>query len=133
MLLQRLQGKQVTLITGTDEHGEKIALAAAAKGLDPQQHCNEIAELYKSLWKLVSHLRLACSHPCSCVASSSLRLTYDAMPCTLVAKSTLFSYHRSEALLMTLLQLDIQYDSFVRTTSKQHEVCCCTLTLTLTT
>ena len=53
-MLQRLRGKQVKLITGTDEHGEKIALAAAANGVEPQQHCDDTAELYKSLWRLVS-------------------------------------------------------------------------------
>ncbi|CAI5943454.1 unnamed protein product, partial [Closterium sp. NIES-64] len=47
---QRLQGKQVTFVTGTDEHGEKIALAAAKNGRTPQQHCDAVAEEYKQLW-----------------------------------------------------------------------------------
>jgi methionyl-tRNA synthetase len=34
--LQRLQGKRVRFVTGTDEHGEKIALAAAKRGMAPQ-------------------------------------------------------------------------------------------------
>ena len=37
-------------ITGTDEHGEKIALAAAAQGMSPQQHCDSIVQQYKELW-----------------------------------------------------------------------------------
>lgn len=29
---------QVSFVTGTDEHGEKIALAAASKGVSPKEH-----------------------------------------------------------------------------------------------
>ena len=50
----RLCQKQVTLVTGTDEHGEKIADSARAKGIDPQQHCDGIVESFKSLWEQVS-------------------------------------------------------------------------------
>ncbi|KAK9988175.1 hypothetical protein SO802_028414 [Lithocarpus litseifolius] len=35
--LQRLSGKKVVFITSTDEHGEKIAAAAAVQGSDPNQ------------------------------------------------------------------------------------------------
>jgi cysteinyl-tRNA synthetase len=51
---QRLQGRQVTFITGTDEHGEKIALAAAKRGMEPKQHCDDIVASYKQLWQDVS-------------------------------------------------------------------------------
>lgn len=47
---QRLAGKRVTMVTGTDEHGEKIAAAAAAKGLSPQEHCDRVADEFKQLW-----------------------------------------------------------------------------------
>ena len=47
----RLNGSDVTFVTGTDEHGEKIELAASSKGLEPIQHCNELAEQYKALWE----------------------------------------------------------------------------------
>ena len=47
---QRLQGRRVTFITGTDEHGEKIALAAAQRGLAPKQHCDDVVASYKELW-----------------------------------------------------------------------------------
>lgn len=50
---QRLAGKQVTMVTGTDEHGEKIAAAAAAKGLSPQQHCDTVAVEFQRLWEQV--------------------------------------------------------------------------------
>ncbi|GAB4854829.1 Methionine--tRNA ligase, chloroplastic/mitochondrial [Ancistrocladus abbreviatus] len=48
---QRLLGKNVIFITGTDEHGEKIAAAAAASGSSPSEHCDTISQAYKLLWK----------------------------------------------------------------------------------
>ena len=48
--MQRLRGKRVKFVTGTDEHGEKIALAAAARGMAPQEHCDDIVAAYKQLW-----------------------------------------------------------------------------------
>ncbi|MDJ0568366.1 MAG: methionine--tRNA ligase [Pleurocapsa sp. MO_192.B19] len=47
---QRLQGKSVLLITGTDEHGQKIQRTAAEQGLEPQVHCDRIVDSFKSLW-----------------------------------------------------------------------------------
>ncbi len=47
---QRLQGNSVLLITGTDEHGQKIQRAATEQGLDPQVHCDRIVDSFKSLW-----------------------------------------------------------------------------------
>eukprot|EP00884_Botryococcus_braunii_P015757 jgi/Botrbrau1/2865/Bobra.0036s0010.1 len=66
---QRLCGKQVTFVTGTDEHGEKIAESAAKKGQEPKQHCDEVVAAFQDLWR----------------------------------------------------QLDISYDSFIRTTDPKHE------------
>ncbi|XP_042518967.1 methionine--tRNA ligase, chloroplastic/mitochondrial [Macadamia integrifolia] len=48
---QRLLGKKVIFVTGTDEHGEKIASAAAAHGSSPREHCNVVSHAYKMLWK----------------------------------------------------------------------------------
>lgn len=47
----RLQGRDVNFVTGTDEHGEKIALAAEAKGRAPKEHCDAVAAEYQLLWK----------------------------------------------------------------------------------
>ncbi|KAK9809086.1 hypothetical protein WJX72_009193 [[Myrmecia] bisecta] len=65
---QRLQGKLVTFVTGQDEHGEKVNASAETRGLSAQEHCDDIAEQYKQLWR----------------------------------------------------QLDISYDSFIRTTEGRH-------------
>ncbi|EEF33920.1 methionine-tRNA synthetase, putative [Ricinus communis] len=48
---QRLLGKKVIFVTGTDEHGEKIAAAAAACGSSPSEHCDVISQDYRTLWK----------------------------------------------------------------------------------
>ncbi|KAK4353348.1 hypothetical protein RND71_028866 [Anisodus tanguticus] len=48
---QRLLEKKVIFITGTDEHGEKIATAAAANGSTPTEHCDVVSQAYKALWK----------------------------------------------------------------------------------
>ena len=50
---QRLQGKSVTFVTGTDEHGEKIAASAESAGMSPQEHCDRIAQRYHLLWDMV--------------------------------------------------------------------------------
>ena len=46
----RLNGNSVLFLTGVDEHGQKIERTAKANNLDPQLHCDEIAEKYKYLW-----------------------------------------------------------------------------------
>jgi methionyl-tRNA synthetase len=48
--LQRLLEKKVIFITGTDEHGEKIATSAEASGRNPKEHCDAISSSYKMLW-----------------------------------------------------------------------------------
>lgn len=48
---QRLRGKSALMITGTDEHGQKIQRTAAALGRSPQQHCDLIAASFQSLWQ----------------------------------------------------------------------------------
>ncbi|KAJ8433735.1 hypothetical protein Cgig2_019803 [Carnegiea gigantea] len=45
----RLLGKEVIFVTGTDEHGEKIATAAATAGSSPSKHFDAISQAYKAL------------------------------------------------------------------------------------
>lgn len=48
---QRLQGKEVLLVTGTDEHGQKIQRTAEENGVAPQEHCDSIASSFVDLWE----------------------------------------------------------------------------------
>jgi methionyl-tRNA synthetase len=47
----RLLGEEVFFLTGTDEHGTKIAQAAAARNRDPQQYTDEISAQFQQAWK----------------------------------------------------------------------------------
>jgi methionyl-tRNA synthetase len=50
----RARGREVVLQTGTDEHGQKIAKAAAEKGYaGPKQLCDEVAPRFEALWKVL--------------------------------------------------------------------------------
>jgi len=46
----RFVGDEVLFLTGTDEHGAKIAEAAAKKGQSPQAFVDEIAPKFKETW-----------------------------------------------------------------------------------
>jgi methionyl-tRNA synthetase len=45
-------GYEVFFLTGTDEHGDKIAQAAAAAGTDPQSYVDRVSGLFRSTWDL---------------------------------------------------------------------------------
>ncbi len=47
----RLTGSEVLFLTGTDEHGQKIARAAEAAGMQPKEFTDKISEAFKDLWK----------------------------------------------------------------------------------
>jgi methionyl-tRNA synthetase len=48
---QRMRGKSVLLITGTDEHGQKIQRTAESLGRSPQEHCDLVAAGFDALWQ----------------------------------------------------------------------------------
>jgi methionyl-tRNA synthetase len=48
---QRLTGKEVHFLTGTDEHGQKIQRQAQAKGKEPSEFVDEIVDWIKELWR----------------------------------------------------------------------------------
>ncbi|MGN0504972.1 MAG: methionine--tRNA ligase [Lachnospiraceae bacterium] len=50
---KRLEGYEVFLQTGTDEHGQKIEEKAAAKGISPKEFVDEVAGEIKGIWDLV--------------------------------------------------------------------------------
>jgi methionyl-tRNA synthetase len=47
----RLAGESVFLLTGTDEHGQKIAQAAQERGLDPLEWCDQMIPRWRDVWK----------------------------------------------------------------------------------
>jgi methionyl-tRNA synthetase len=48
---QRLRGRSVLLITGVDEHGQKIQRTAESLGRTPQEHCNQVVTGFNALWQ----------------------------------------------------------------------------------
>jgi len=47
----RMRGEEVYFLTGTDEHGQKVEKAAAARGITPKQLADEVVANYTELWK----------------------------------------------------------------------------------
>ncbi len=47
----RLAGEQVFFLTGTDEHGQKIAQAAEANGVSPQEWADRIHPRWREVWE----------------------------------------------------------------------------------
>ena len=41
------------MLTGLDEHGQKVQTVAEKRGLTPQEHVDEMAADAKKLWKLM--------------------------------------------------------------------------------
>lgn len=51
---KRMRGFDVMFLTGTDEHGQKIARIAAERGVTPQEYVDNIVAGVKDLWKLLN-------------------------------------------------------------------------------
>ncbi|HEX8237967.1 MAG TPA: methionine--tRNA ligase [Abditibacteriaceae bacterium] len=47
---ERLRGRRVYFLTGTDEHGAKVARAARDAGLSPQEHADTISAQFRQCW-----------------------------------------------------------------------------------
>jgi len=48
---RRLAGDRVWFLTGTDEHGEKIAQAAAKEGITPRALADRMSALFRKEWE----------------------------------------------------------------------------------
>ncbi|MEW6115283.1 MAG: methionine--tRNA ligase [Nitrospirota bacterium] len=46
----RLKGKEVFFLTGTDEHGQKVEKAAKDRGKTPKEHADSMVPNFKNLW-----------------------------------------------------------------------------------
>ena len=51
---KRMKGYDVRLLTGTDEHGQKIQTAAEAQGITPQALVDRIHVSFKDLWRVLN-------------------------------------------------------------------------------
>lgn len=51
---QKLAGKNVYFLTGTDEHGQKVEQTAKEKGLDPQAWTDKMAPVFQKLWSALN-------------------------------------------------------------------------------
>lgn len=49
--LHRQLGDSVFFLTGTDEHGQKVAEVAEKQGLNPKDYCDKIAPIFENAWK----------------------------------------------------------------------------------
>jgi methionyl-tRNA synthetase len=49
----RLLGDETRLLTGTDEHGLKVARAATAQGRSPQEHADVTSQRFRETWDLL--------------------------------------------------------------------------------
>lgn len=47
---QKLLGKKVFFLTGTDEHGAKVAQAAEKEKLTPKDFCDKVAKVFENIW-----------------------------------------------------------------------------------
>ena len=47
----RNSGRETFFLTGLDEHGQKVQQAAEDRGIEPQQHCDEMAPRFIDLWE----------------------------------------------------------------------------------
>lgn len=47
----RLSGRDAFMLTGTDEHGQKVYEAAGRRGLTPQAHVDSLVGDWKALWR----------------------------------------------------------------------------------
>ncbi len=51
---QRLRGREVFFLTGTDEHGQKIEKTAASRGLSARELVDEVVGRFRHLWEVLN-------------------------------------------------------------------------------
>ena len=49
----KMLGEDTFMLTGSDEHGQKIENVAKEKGITPKEHVDEMAKMAKDLWALM--------------------------------------------------------------------------------
>ena len=51
--VMRMDGRETFFLTGLDEHGQKVALAAAERGMDPKAWVDSIAPAFLDTWAML--------------------------------------------------------------------------------
>ena len=51
----RLDGREVMFLTGTDEHGQKVAKAAEKAGVDPQSFTDKVSRNFRDLAEVMNY------------------------------------------------------------------------------
>ena len=51
---RRMRGDEVWFLTGVDEHGQKVAQAAADRGVSPQEFVDDISGRFEAMWRRLS-------------------------------------------------------------------------------
>lgn len=54
-----MKGAETFLLTGTDEHGDKIVKAAEQNGQSPREYVDKISQMFADLWP---ELNISCDH-----------------------------------------------------------------------
>ena len=52
--IQKMQGKEVFFLTGTDEHGQKVQEAAIKNKTTPQEHVDKNVQRFKKAWSNIN-------------------------------------------------------------------------------
>ena len=50
----RLDGRRVKFLTGTDEHGQKVAKSARDAGIEPQEFCDRVSQNFRDMTRLMN-------------------------------------------------------------------------------
>lgn len=50
----KMLGKDVFFLTGSDEHGQKVAEKAEKAGLTPKEYCDELVKKFYKLWEMLN-------------------------------------------------------------------------------
>src|SRR6266436_9397241 len=50
----RLDGRRVKFLTGTDEHGQKVAKSARDAGIEPQEFCDRVSQNFREMTVLMN-------------------------------------------------------------------------------
>src|SRR3989338_3707308 len=51
---QRILGKEVFFLTGTDEHSQNVKKKADEEGIDPKTYCDRMAGKFKQVWQVLN-------------------------------------------------------------------------------